>query len=65
MHGRSLTESIRFEVTLEVNMLRDKKEFGSRVLEVPSYGIDVADVKSRGKIKVVKSYVKFQDSRVS
>jgi len=30
-------------------MLRDKKEFGSRVLEVPSYGIDVADVKSRGK----------------
>jgi len=46
MHGRSLTESIWFKVTLEVNVLRDKKEFGPRVLEVLSYGMDVADVKT-------------------
>jgi len=46
MHGGSLTESIWFKVTLEVIVLRDKKEFGPRVLEVLSYGMDVADVKT-------------------
>jgi len=46
MHGRSLTESTRFKVTIEVNVLRDKKEVEPRVLEVLSYGIDVADVKT-------------------
>ena len=32
MHGQVLTESIRFKVTLEVNVARADKELGSRVL---------------------------------
>jgi len=32
MHGRSLTKSIRFKVTSEVNVSRVKKELGPRVL---------------------------------
>jgi hypothetical protein len=32
MHGQLLTESIRFKVTLEVNMARAEEELGLRVL---------------------------------
>jgi hypothetical protein len=32
MHGQVLTESIRFKVTLEVNVARADEELGSRVL---------------------------------
>jgi len=45
MHGRSLTEPIRFKVTSRINVSRVKKKLGS-ILEVSAGRRDVAVVKT-------------------
>jgi len=45
MHGRSLTEPIRFKVTSGINVSRVKKKLGS-IFEVSTYGMDNAVVKT-------------------
>jgi len=59
MHGRTLTESIRFKVTSRINVSRVKKKLGS-IFEVSACGMDVAVVKTgdmKWEVKVVKNYV--------
>jgi hypothetical protein len=64
MHGQSLTKSIRFKITLEVNATRAKEELGSKVLRFRL--VEWMKWMRRHEIesKVVKSYVKSQDSRM-
>jgi len=45
MHGRSLTDSIRFKVTSEIDVSRVMKKLGS-IFEVSTCGMDVAVVKT-------------------
>jgi hypothetical protein len=60
MHGQLLTESIRFKVTLEVNVTRADKELGSEVLRFRLMERIKWMQRQEMESKVVKNYAKSQ-----
>ena len=64
MHGQQLTESIRFKVTLEVNVARTGEEHGSRVLRFRLMEWIKWMQRHEMESKVVENYAKSQDFQV-
>jgi hypothetical protein len=64
MHGQLLTESIRFKVTLEVNVARTGEEHGSRVLRFRLMEWIKWMQRHEMESKVVENYAKSQDFQV-
>jgi hypothetical protein len=64
MHGQLLTESIRFKVTLEVNVARAGEELGSRDLRFQLMEWIKWMQRHEMESKVVENYAKSQNFQV-